>query len=641
MNQDLKIIKNKYGENMMHLCRELFPTILEKEGVLSQILLDIFEPSKFLYEDIIEYELKEKFKNYIYKIFDPLFKEEKIKIEKTPEELLYEAGYILYECKTEKDIQSFRKYYKKDEELCTFNDDRLDRCYVYFAVKKDVNNIKRKKFTKPERQDLYGTSVISIQFTKDESHVLSIKNRYNHTVKNPDATFGNNLDNIIPGLTDSFEKYYGMKQKVKSSKFEIPGYVMANNGKYYKYNMEINNKYYCPDNIIIDNFEVKRYPKEKYIVLDYFILDLKTGKIKLYDKYITDCLPNTIGDYNKFEIKKEGDYKKIIFYIEEKEPIVIIIDKLNNVVALKNNNIKEISHGFLYYNRKLEKLNLDNVEFINGCFLFSNNALRKLKLPKVKVIGDYCLNNNKKMEELKLPNLVVIKSKFLQENTELRELDLPMVKIIGDEFLNYNEKLEKLSFPNVETIEDSFLFYNTELKELYLPNAYRIGSCFLYNNKKLEKLIVPNLQYIEDSVLSNNRKLKELCLPQVLEIGFDFLYRNQILEKIILPNVENINEGFLYKNMELKELELPNVCRIGKNFLYYNKKLEKFNLANLNYIYEDSLYNNEALKELDLPKVLHIGENFLYKNNIIEKIVVKGSTNFPDYIKDKVIRLKR
>lgn len=28
MNLDLKIIKKEYGEEMSHLCRELFPTIL-------------------------------------------------------------------------------------------------------------------------------------------------------------------------------------------------------------------------------------------------------------------------------------------------------------------------------------------------------------------------------------------------------------------------------------------------------------------------------------------------------------------------------------------------------------------------------------------------------------------------------------
>lgn len=31
---DLKQIKKEYGENMAHLCRELFPTILETPGLL-------------------------------------------------------------------------------------------------------------------------------------------------------------------------------------------------------------------------------------------------------------------------------------------------------------------------------------------------------------------------------------------------------------------------------------------------------------------------------------------------------------------------------------------------------------------------------------------------------------------------------
>lgn len=52
MNYDLKIIKKKFGENMMKLSRELFPTLLEEEGLLSGILLDNFNPSKTLYGDI-------------------------------------------------------------------------------------------------------------------------------------------------------------------------------------------------------------------------------------------------------------------------------------------------------------------------------------------------------------------------------------------------------------------------------------------------------------------------------------------------------------------------------------------------------------------------------------------------------------
>ena len=205
---------------------------------------------------------------------------------KTPEELLAQVGYELKECHSEEDIQSYKKYYAKGEELCTFNGGRLNRCRIFFAVKRDVDKIRRKDYSNPKREDEYGTSVLSIQFTKDETNMLSIKNRYNNTVNNPDATFSNNLDNIIPGLTESFEKHYGIVQKYNNKDFEIEGYVRANDGKYYKYNYEINNIYYCPDNIIIDNFAVKRYAKEKYMIIDYFILNLVNKKIYLYDEKI-------------------------------------------------------------------------------------------------------------------------------------------------------------------------------------------------------------------------------------------------------------------------------------------------------------------------------------------------------------------
>ena len=101
---DLKIIKNKYGEKMMHLCRSLFSTILEEEGLLFNTLEANFAYSKFLYDDIVNNELIDGFKNYIYKLIEPEEKEEII-VTKTPTELLSEVGYDLYECKTEEEIQ--------------------------------------------------------------------------------------------------------------------------------------------------------------------------------------------------------------------------------------------------------------------------------------------------------------------------------------------------------------------------------------------------------------------------------------------------------------------------------------------------------------------------------------------------------
>ena len=62
MNSDLKLIKKKYGEEMSHLCRELYPIILEQEGLLSKLLLNHFEPNHFLYEDIVKNDLVNSFK---------------------------------------------------------------------------------------------------------------------------------------------------------------------------------------------------------------------------------------------------------------------------------------------------------------------------------------------------------------------------------------------------------------------------------------------------------------------------------------------------------------------------------------------------------------------------------------------------
>ena len=70
MNYDLKIIKKKYGENMMKLVRTLFPTLLEEEGLLSGILLENFNASKVLYDDIKKNNLEKEFKMFVYSFLD-------------------------------------------------------------------------------------------------------------------------------------------------------------------------------------------------------------------------------------------------------------------------------------------------------------------------------------------------------------------------------------------------------------------------------------------------------------------------------------------------------------------------------------------------------------------------------------------
>ncbi len=515
MNKDLKIIKKKYGERMINLCRELFPTLLEKEGLLSRLLLEHFEPTRFLYEDIISNELVIDFKGYIYSLvnIEEILEDEEKDNYKTPKELLEEAGYDLYECHTEEEIQSFRKYYRENEELCTFRGNRLERCYVFFAVKKDVDNIKREDFQKPKREDLYGTSVISIQFTKDKNHTLSIKNRYNHKVNNPDATFKNNLDNIILGLTESFSRYYGMTQAKLTNDFEIPGYVEASDEKYYKYSHEINNIYYCPNNIIIDNFRVKRLKQNK-LLIDYFILDLENKTISLYDYCLEDYFEESLKKINQIQIAKEKEYKKIIIKTSEGD-VILKIDKGNKIIEYQNNNIKEIGDNFFRYNIFLEHLWLPNVTKIGHRVLYSNESLEHLCLPKVQEIGSSFLCHNKSLNHLELPNVTKISHGFLYQNNSLEQLELPNVIEIDNAFLYYNKSLNHLELPNVVEIGDGFLAYNTSLNHLELPNVVEIGDGFLAHNTSLTKLILPKVTEVGESFLYYNTSLTQLELPNV------------------------------------------------------------------------------------------------------------------------------
>ena len=266
MNSDLKIIKKKYGENFSKLCRKLFPSILEEDGTLTTIITSLFKENHFLYDDLIEYNMVNSFQKLIMNEYGKKINNV-IDTDKNPYELFKEKGYTLKECQTNEEILSYKKYYAKEEELCTFKSDRLRTNRVFFAVKDNALDIKRK--SDPQREDEYGTSVLSLQFTL-ETNYLSIKNRYNHTVNNPDATYQNNLENIAKGLTYSFEKYLGIKQSNINIDFEMPNYVRTVDGKYYRYNVECNNIYYCPDNIVIHNFKEVSFPKKNI----FYLMDL-------------------------------------------------------------------------------------------------------------------------------------------------------------------------------------------------------------------------------------------------------------------------------------------------------------------------------------------------------------------------------
>ena len=555
---DLKLIKKHYGENMMHLCRELFPTLLETEGLLWFALTKKFPYSKNIADDIIEMNVQNEFKNIIYEEINAE-DNDKIVVNKTPKELLDEAGYILYECKTEEEINKFKKYYAPGEVLCTFNENRLNRCYVFFAVKKNVDEIKRENFKNPDRQDEYGTSVISIQFTRDDSNTLSIKNRYNHRVNHPDSTFSNNLDNIIPGLTESFNKEYNLNINRNKTSNEILGYVLANDGKYYPYNYEINNIYYCPDNIIIDNFEVKKYDKSRYIIIQHFIIDLVNKTIKKYDDNETEeSFLETIPEINDIKVRIDKTSKNRTIIINNE--IIIEVNNRSEIIKYENKLIKEIPNYFLTYNTDLKEINIPNVERIGNYFLNNNKKLEEINMPHLQLIGNDFLTSNFKLKKINIPNVEEIGNSFLLLNDDLKEINLPKIKKIGDSFLCTNNKIESIDFPECEYFGETsnnndsgnIFLENTVLKYVNLPKVKALVKGTFYNNTDIEYINIPNVSIIYNYVLEHNTKLKEIYLPNVKVIGDSFLKDNNCLEKIEMGNIEE--ESYEKLSKHIKEL---------------------------------------------------------------------------------------
>lgn len=522
-NPDLKFIKKHYGEHFAKLCRKWFSSVLEYPGMLKNIITTTFDEVHSLYEDVLYQE--EEFVSYILDIANAqILKTKNIetKQEKSPEEILDEAGYILYpECQTEEEIQSFRKYYQEDEELCTFYSQRLCTCRVWFAVKKDVGTIKREDFEYPERQDKYGTSVISIQFSKGRRNVLSIKNRYNHTVSNPDATFSNNLDNIAPGLTDSFIKKFHIENYTRSTpetSFGLLGYMQGSDGKFYKKLPHNNWGSYilCENNIILrgERHVPQKLNKSEYLIVDNYLFSL--GK----EKYITEFSYGELKENNN-AFSHLGKIKDItITFNNEKNRVItvtpefgdnvtIVVNQSSTIIKYFDNNIKEANYFFLGTSDNLNEISIPNIEKIGDDFLFYNYKLKTLYLPKVKTIGNGFMSANAELVDIYIPNVERIGHYCLTNVNKIEELFLPNLAFIGNNFMKYS-KLKVVDFPKLEHIGENFLLYNFCLEKINMPSLKYVGIFFLSEISASTEINIPNLDSITFEYDKDKKRIKEL-----------------------------------------------------------------------------------------------------------------------------------
>ena len=575
LNKDLKYIKKKYGEKMMHYCRECFPTILNVPGKLVEILNTHFYCVKdSLYNDIKENHKESEFNDFVYSNAGLKNEYDIRDVSKTPKELLDDAGYDLFECKTVEEVNSFKKYFILGEQLCTFLDpaSRLENKYVFFAVKKNILDIKREDFLIPDRQDEYGTSVISIQFTRDKNNHLSIKNRYNEVVNNPDSTFDNNLDNIIPGLTMSFYKAYGIREIYdENSEFQMEHYISIG-GEYYKYNYKLNDIYYCTNNIIALNGKVIKYDPEKYIIMDYFIIDLVNKKVDVFDNKLRDSFSEVIGKIKNIEIVRGEKDKKVYITNEEDNIFELTLSFDNKLIGIKNNMIDKLPNRFLISGEYLKNMEFSNVREIGNDVLYANTDLEYFNLSKAEVIGNY----------------------FLASNIKLTNIDLNKTIMIGDDFLKRNIIVESINFDSLQRVGNSFMFSNKGLSSIVIPNLSYTGKCFFKLNDKVLFASFPSLQETGDFFMNDAKNLRMFEADNLRVTGDMFLMANKELDYISLPNLIKTGKLFLAANQIIMSVNLPNLSYLPKYFLRNAGGLESIILAD--DCTWDAIYNKKLLE---------------------------------------------
>lgn len=477
-------------------------------------------------------------------------KEEEIAIEPSnPFKLLSEAGYVAFYANSLKKQNSIRSYFAEGEELCTFKDcERYKKYYIIHCVKRNADKLKRKDFTNPNRQDEYGTSVISIQILR-QGGFIKITNRYNHTIDDPDNTFNSNPDAIIRGLTVSLKKYFDVDFDVK--KTDLPAGYLYQNGCIYKYHTENDNVYYGSDYYLKDG-KIYKINKDYQFLVGPCLFDLKEGKVTdlITDNPYVDVLNKEMAG-KKIERRKEPDGFSL--YLDGKKFITIREDARKGYV---------IDWITLYETEHLPDKTWYRVGFSkDGIF----DDVREFHAPKLKSIGKRCCNYSK---------MVIF--------------DAPLLERTGQTCLCYCEDLQELILPNLTELGIFNLFYNGA-RRIYLPK----------------------LEVLSEGSLQEAKKLKVLILPSLKRIKSESMRGLESLQRIVAPHIEVIEKGSVQYNNALERLYFPQLKKVFESAISYNKNLKRIFAPRLVEILDFSIVQNASTLSLEAPLLERVGRSSL------------------------------
>ncbi len=460
----------------------------------------------------------------------------KVQSELSPFELLKKAGYNAFYADTERKKNSIKHYYTNREAICTFCDSERHKNYhIIHCIKEGADKLKRSDFKGHEdRQDEYGTSVISIQILKTGGFI-SIKNRYNHTVQGCDQTFDSNPDNIILGLSDSLKKHF--KVDFFTTKERLPwGFIMVDKKILRVYHEEDNvyfgGSFYVKDGVFTP------IQKDYQFFYKGFLFDLKVKKVSHF-----------FGKNQKF------------------------VDLLNQEMADKTIQRKKTFLGFdllldgeefLSFN---EDYDIIGARFVRAQYLPNHSFEKAEKLtcfdaPNLKIMGDNCLTSTH-LHYLSVPNLVHMGRECFYGGCFVEKLIFDNLKSMGDEcFFGIHSK--EFIAPNLKTVSKSSLALS-DFEKIYAPKVQMVLSEAVRQNKYLKTLFLPKCMHLGYEAITICQNLETLYLPRLKYVGHGAISCNDNLKKVYVPKLDRIDSYAFGKNHPSLYVEAPALVQVGRN----------------------------------------------------------------------------
>ena len=529
----------------------------------------------------------------------------KIRIEETgvyqdPLTLLNIAGYDAYYVTNLGEQNRIKRYYasatdlmmlgvrspgRYGEELCTFRDpNRFRNYHIIHAVKKNVDQIKRKDFIgKEERDDAYGSSVISIQILK-AGGFISIKNRYNHTVPDADNTFGSNPDKIIPGLASALRHHF--QTDFSPQAVQLPeGYTFIN-GQLIQYNDERDNIYFGSDFYVKDGRV--HHLKSHEIMLDSYIFDLRTKKL-IYpgseeeDSAFKKAFLHEIKGH-KVILKKDKDGQHLFIRRgDAKDPnkeVEILTVKDGCITALNLPTTKKIGNYFLFQT-KIKSLNAPNLVKIGESCFCEAKGLEQINIPVLREIGNDCFREVNSLKSLNAPVLTKLGSKCFYTARSLKTLNTPNLEVTGPFCFSDVCALESLSLHKLTEMKRGCFIVANSLKSLDLPVLTEIQNSCFREIGALETVNIIKLKRMERCCFEYPRPLKTVNLPRLTEMGEFCFYSANSLETLNLQALTRMGRSCFQAAGSLKSLYLPALTEMEGDCFKYVPSLETLEVPTL------------------------------------------------------------